>query len=115
MILKIQKPPDRSPEQKRIILTRLFSNLSINGPTLEVELSELAVAIADKVKIHQQLVKKFELTKNDLDNRGRGELTESLRTIWLGMRDSNPRCRNQNPMPYHLANPQYASCILPDC
>lgn len=75
---------DRSPEQKRIILTRLFSNLSINGPVLEVELSELAVAIADKVKIHQQLVKKFELTKNDLDNRGRGELTESLRTIWLG-------------------------------
>ena len=24
---------------------------------------------------------------------------------WLGMRDSNPRWRNQNPLPYHLANP----------
>lgn len=26
--------------------------------------------------------------------------------IWLGMRDSNPRSRDQNPMPYRLANPQ---------
>jgi site-specific DNA recombinase len=25
---------------------------------------------------------------------------------WLGMRDSNPRSWNQNPLPYHLANPQ---------
>ena len=26
--------------------------------------------------------------------------------IWLGMRDSNPRCMDQNHVPYHLANPQ---------
>src|SRR5579872_3299404 len=26
--------------------------------------------------------------------------------IWLGMRDSNPRSWDQNPVPYHLANPQ---------
>ena len=26
---------------------------------------------------------------------------------WLGMRDSNPRCRIQSPEPYHLANSQY--------
>ena len=25
---------------------------------------------------------------------------------WLGMRDSNPRSWDQNPLPYHLANPQ---------
>ena len=25
--------------------------------------------------------------------------------IWLGMRDSNPRCMDQNHVPYHLANP----------
>ena len=25
---------------------------------------------------------------------------------WLGMRDSNPRSWDQNPVPYHLANPQ---------
>jgi hypothetical protein len=30
---------------------------------------------------------------------------------WLGMRDSNPRSRNQNPLPYHLANPHWLVCI----
>ncbi len=81
----------RSPEQKRIILTRLFSNLSINGPALEVELSELAIAIADKVKIHKELVEKFELNENDPKNRGRFELDSALRSLWLGRRDLNPR------------------------
>lgn len=48
--------------------------------------------------------------KNDPDNRGRNEQKEleiKLRRIWLGMRDSNPRSRDQNPLPYRLANPQY--------
>ena len=43
------------------------------------------------------------------DNRGNNEEKELemlLRSIWLGMRDSNPRSRNQNPLPYRLANPQ---------
>ena len=31
---------------------------------------------------------------------------EAIRLNWLGMRDSNPRSWNQNPLPYHLANPQ---------
>ena len=30
----------------------------------------------------------------------------AVHTSWLGMRDSNPRSWNQNPLPYHLANPQ---------
>jgi hypothetical protein len=48
--------------------------------------------------------------KKDPANRGnndKNELFEALKPIWLGMRDSNPRSRNQNPLPYHLANPQY--------
>ena len=31
---------------------------------------------------------------------------EPIRTKWLGMRDSNPRSWDQNPVPYRLANPQ---------
>lgn len=46
-------------------------------------------------------------TKNDPDNRGRDDVQERLRSIWLGMRDSNPRSRDQNPLPYRLANPQW--------
>ena len=49
----------------------------------------------------------IQTTQNDSNNRGDEELKERLRTLWLGMRDSNPRSRNQNPLPYHLANPQY--------
>ena len=29
---------------------------------------------------------------------------EAICLEWLGMRDSNPRSRDQNPLPYHLAN-----------
>ncbi len=29
-----------------------------------------------------------------------------MKVLWLGMRDSNPRSRDQNPLPYRLANPQ---------
>ena len=36
---------------------------------------------------------------------------KSENSTWLGMRDSNPRSRDQNPLPYHLANPQ---CVF-DC
>lgn len=34
------------------------------------------------------------------------EWYDVLNPVWLGMRDSNPRSRDQNPLPYRLANPQ---------
>ena len=37
---------------------------------------------------------------------------KSRKNAWLGMRDSNPRSRDQNPLPYHLANPQYLTFSL---
>ena len=40
------------------------------------------------------------------NNGGNDILQERLRSIWLGMRDSNPRSWDQNPVPYRLANPQ---------
>ncbi len=47
--------------------------------------------------------------KKDPITRGQSvENSEVFRkhSSWLGMRDSNPRSRDQNPLPYHLANPQ---------
>ena len=52
---------------------------------------------------------KNQTNKNTPLNRGEmkeKELEMSLRSIWLGMRDSNPRSRDQTPLPYRLANPQ---------
>jgi hypothetical protein len=52
----------------------------------------------------------FQTFLNDNNNRGRmseKEFKKALYSIWLGMRDSNPRSWDQNPVPYRLANPQY--------
>ena len=50
----------------------------------------------------------FQTFENDKNNRvqiKRKNLKNEIRSTWLGMRDSNPRSRDQNPLPYHLANP----------
>ena len=39
-------------------------------------------------------------------------LPNAIINSWLGMRDSNPRSRDQNPLPYRLANPQWTPRIL---
>ena len=49
---------------------------------------------------------------NQKDPHSRGQngfesISPGLCSIWLGMRDSHPRSRDQNPLPYRLANPQY--------
>lgn len=47
--------------------------------------------------------------ENDQNNRGetkKTNLENKIRSTWLGMRDSNPRSWDQNPLPYRLANPQ---------
>ncbi len=52
----------------------------------------------------------FQTFKKDDDNRDENSpegLKYKVCLLWLGMRDSNPRSRNQNPLPYHLANPHY--------
>lgn len=51
-------------------------------------------------------------TKKDADNRSDEGVLKQLRTIWLGMQDSNLRCQDQNLVPYHLANPQYLTFLL---
>ena len=46
--------------------------------------------------------------KKSPQDRGDNEekdINMSLRSIWLGWRDSNPRSWDQNPVPYHLATP----------
>ena len=42
----------------------------------------------------------FELNNSSIYSPG------GIFSTWLGMRDSNPRSRDQNPLPYRLANPQ---------
>lgn len=73
----------KNPEQKRVILSKLFSNLSVNCPELRFDFTELAMAIAEKLELTKNEIKKFELAEKTGSNRDRHELTESLRTLWL--------------------------------
>ena len=56
-----------------------------------------------KSKVVNQTDGSSENNKGEKDDLA---LSLEVRTVWLGMRDSNPRSWNQNPLPYHLANPQ---------
>ena len=95
----------KKDDDRRAILRDLFSNIRLNGNFIEVERTPLVAAIANKVRKEKELRNTFEQTINS-------KLTEeefvngTLSPLWLGMRDSNPRSRDQNPLPYHLANPQ---------
>jgi hypothetical protein len=45
------------------------------------------------------------MSKPVKENKNAKHKFDELYNFWLGMRDSNPRSRDQNPLPYHLANP----------
>ena len=49
---------------------------------------------------------KLKKGENNRDKKLSKRLKNELCFIWLGMRDSNPRSWDQNPVPYRLANPQ---------
>ena len=94
-----------SVESRRHLIGELFSNLRLFGKTLEYEYSETVAAIAKKALEDAALKRQFELENNG-DFKVREAYIAAARTIWLGMRDSNPRSWDQNPVPYRLANPQ---------
>lgn len=104
----------KTPEQKRIILSELFHSMTVNGAAISVTYTKLADAIAQKTA---EADDDFETpkdderqTKNGPDNRGsqsgNGSKNEKI-SAWLGARDSNPRSRDQNPLPYRLASPHW--------
>ena len=100
-----------SVESRRHLIGELFSNLRLYGKKLEYEYSETVAAIAKRALEDSALKRQFEL-QNPGDLQVREAYLEASRTIWLGMRDSNPRSWDQNPVPYRLANPQYCRSKL---
>lgn len=79
----------KKDDERRALMRDLFSNLRLNGKSLEVERTPLVAAIAKKVETEKQLIKTFEppfsggSTEVDFVNG-------TLRPLWLGVRDSNP-------------------------
>ena len=104
---------NKTIEQKRLIMSEMFHNINVSGDVVSVKLTKLAQVIAQRAqeandKLNGPKSDERE-NKNDLDNRGdegHSSIENELYSSWLGMRDSNPRSRDQNPLPYRLANPQ---------
>jgi site-specific DNA recombinase len=81
----------KSDDERKCLLRNLFSNLRLNDKFLEVECTPLVKAIAKRVRKEKWIINNFERPKNS-------ELTDTeilkrtVSPLWLGMRDSNPRC-----------------------
>ena len=87
---------------KRDVLLALGSTPTLNQGKLKLTAYDWLVPIEEglpELKLELANVQPADLR---IDN----PTLEPIRTKWLGMRDSNPRSWDQNPVPYRLANPQ---------
>lgn len=87
---------EKVPEQKRVIITELFENLTTNGDTLSVTFTKFTQAIAKKTEETVQFLqgqkvanRTFKKTSATSVSEGNSELINQLRPIWQGRQDSN--------------------------
>ncbi len=101
----------KSDDERRALLGDLFSNLLLKDKSLEVKCTPLVKAIARRVEKEKWIINNFERPKSS-------KLTDeelikgTVSPLWLGMRDSNPRSWDQNPVPYRLAIPHHLKLPL---
>ncbi len=81
----------KSPEDKRRLLSELFTTLHLDGSKLLVQYNPYSLAISKRVEKHHKTVERFRTNKNTPDNEGASELTETLHTVWRARPDSNRR------------------------
>ena len=93
-----------SVEDKKALLTLICQNLTLTNNKVAAQyqepyrsLSEFPLAGKEQEFLSEP-EKSLTLAKNT-------KMEES----WLGRRDSNPRSRDQNPLPYRLATPHYVA------
>jgi site-specific DNA recombinase len=86
---------------KKQILENIGQNLVLMDGQLQINTFPWLVLIE---KEYPKLEAEYEMVRT-LPDKIREPALEAVRSSWLGMRDSNPRSRDQNPVPYRLANP----------
>ena len=92
-------------EKKKEILMGLGQNPTIKDKKISIQGNEWLQPIANGYPALEKEYLRLEPAKNRT-NKAKIEAIASIRTQWLGRRDSNPRSWIQNPLPYHLATPQ---------
>jgi site-specific DNA recombinase len=88
-------------EDKKTVLRDLGQNPVILGGKLIITPHPWAVPIENGYKP----IEEEYLRVRSLPEPLQKEPLAAVRSSWLGMRDSNPRSWDQNPVPYRLANP----------
>ena len=86
---------------KREILMAIGQNPVLLDRTLQLTVNNWLIPIKNEAKSLKGELDKVRTAPQQI----REAAEETIRNTWLGMRDSNPRSRDQNPLPYHLANP----------
>ncbi len=84
----------------------VLSNLGQNPVLIDGKLQITAFPFLEHVSEAYPELEAEYLNLPTLPKQRQKQAFERLRRSWLGMRDSNPRSWNQNPVPYRLANPQ---------
>ena len=95
---------NKTVEQKRVIMSELFHSITVSGDVISVKLTRFAQVIAEKTQKTNDTLggpKNDEReTKNDPTTRGdegHFQHQNELSSLWLGMRDSNPRMLGPKP------------------
>ena len=84
----------------------VLSNLGQNPILLDGKLQITPFPFLEHIAEAYPALEAEYLNLPTLPQQRQKEAFERLRRSWLGMRDSNPRSWDQNPVPYRLANPQ---------
>ena len=90
----------RTPEEKRILLSHIFSNLVLTDEDISYSLTEPVQKLAERVQQKLDKEKTFEPTKSDV-LYGQKDSFEPLCPALLGYKDSNLDTQDQNLMSYH--------------
>lgn len=90
---------------KKEVLANIGQNLTLKDGRLEINAYPWLQLIEKEYPALEAAYEKVR-TSNNMSLNAKIDAYASIQTTWLGMRDSNPRSRDQNPMPYRLANPQ---------
>ncbi|MGH7195189.1 MAG: recombinase family protein [Candidatus Saccharimonadales bacterium] len=81
----------KSPAEKRILLSELFTSLKLDGTALHVTYNPYTEAISKRVERHRKVVSNFRTKENTPNNGGDTELVTALRTVWRARPDLNRR------------------------
>ncbi len=95
---------------KRDVLLALGSTPTLYGGEIELTVYDWLVPLQNGLPA---LKEEYDKVRN-LPQQMKKASEEAICKKWLGMRDSNPRCQDQNLVPYHLANPHWIDLMLYD-